>query len=228
MSYHFGNPHLDEIISGIPPELAAGIVIEGPWGKTPPPTAITDTQSKNMPPSILASILANLPKISAGLGGAGLMAYSPPVGEGSDFGYSSNLKGQDLEGRKLYPMPKRNIGPKPSTRYTYGGGGKPTKKKSSWQKSQERRAAKRAEEEEEREKRRQQMNQSLQNYYSRVIRPNNIPPDVWEAYVPDEGMSNYSIFDASGGFKGLDVDALIDAIGIPTGKKVNPLLGREF
>jgi hypothetical protein len=137
-----------------------------------------------------------------------------------------------LKGRRLYPKPERNLGPRPSTRYTYGDGGKPTKKKSEWQKSQERRAAKRDEEEEERRMRahqnQQRMNQSLQNYYSRVTKPNNIPPDVWEAYVPDEGMSNYSIFDASGGFKGLDVDGLMEAMGIPTGKKVDPSTGIEY
>jgi hypothetical protein len=177
-------------------------------------------------------------KIGGGLlSGIGLMLESEDAGDSrSDFGFAERIldaaQKKGLKGRKLYAKPDRNLGPRPSTRYTYGDGGKPTKKRSEWQKSQERRAAKRDEEEEERRMRahqnQQRMNQSLQNYYSRVTKPNNIPPDVWEAYVPDEGMSNYSIFDASGGFKGLDVDGLMEAMGIPTGKKVDPSTGIEY
>jgi len=128
-----------------------------------------------------------------------------------------------LKGRRLYPKPERNLGPRPSTRHTYGGGGKPTKKKSDWQKSQERRASKRSEEEEERERQRQQTMQALQSHYAR---PNTIPAPLWEAYVPDEGMSNFSIWDDRGRYEGLDVEGLIDAIGVRT--KVDPSTGIEY
>ena len=243
MSYHYGNPHLDELIAGVIPPISGFVKPQipggGPWGNPnwgpkipefiPPGMSFPDPpKGEGPPPSIPASILANLPKISAGLLGAGLMAYSPPVGEGSDFGYSERIldkaQKKGLKGRKLYAKPERNLGPRPSTRYTYGGGGKkPTKKKSDWQKSQERRASKRSEEEEERERQRQRMMQALQSHYAR---PTTIPEPLWEAYVPDDGMSNFSIWDDRGRYEGLDIEGLIEAIGVKT--KVDPLTGREF
>ena len=134
---------------------------------------------------------------------------------------SAQKKG--LRGRRLYPKPERNLGPTPSTKKDYGSKQKPKKKKSEWQKSQERRSKKQAEEEEERQRQRQQMMQGLQSSYSR---PNTIPAPLWEAYVPDDGMSNFSIFDDKGRYEGLDVEGLIDAIGVRT--KVDPSTGIKY
>ena len=221
--FNQGNPHLDEFIAGVinpagPPVSGFVIPPGGGYGFGPPKTpwdGMITNPGGGRPAPIMPRFF---PPVAAGMAGILAALYSSPVGEGSDFGYSSNLKGQDLEGRKLYPMPKQKwkrwlplLGPRPSTRYTYGGGGKPTKKKSQWQKSQERRAAKRAEEEEERARQRQRMMQAQQSRYSR---PNTIPESLWKAYVPDEGMSNFSIWDDKGRYVGLDVGGLLEAIGV--------------
>jgi len=85
-------------------------------------------------------------------------------------------------------------------------------------------------EEEERERLRKQLSQYrrrlMQARQSRYSRPNTIPESLWKAYVPDEGMSNYSIWDDRGGYEGLDVGGLLEAISVRT--KVDPITGKEF
>ena len=86
--YYYGNPHLDPVLSdddliqdAAKAALAAGSVVEGPWGKTPPPTAIQDTHT-NIPPSIPTWVMQNLPKVLSRLGGIGAMLYPSELGHG--------------------------------------------------------------------------------------------------------------------------------------------------
>jgi hypothetical protein len=155
------------------------------------------------------------PPVTAGMAGILSALYSPPVGEGSDFGYSKriqdNAQRKGLEGRRLYPKNPRGMGVTPSKKVSFG---EPVNKpQSKWEQSQERLALRRREEEEERMKKfakaQARQNQLLQKYISRAIKPNIVPQKIWDAWVPSDGMSNYSIFDPSGGFKGLDADALM-------------------
>ena len=56
-----------------------------------------------------------------------------------------------------------------------------------------------------------QYNQGMQNAISR---PSIVPPLIWDAYVPDEGISNFGRYDDIGRFIGLDTDALYESLGI--------------
>jgi hypothetical protein len=228
MSYHYGNPHLDELIAGVIPPVSGFVMPPGGGYGLGPPNPPWDGMITNPGGGGPAPIMPRFfPPVAAGMAGILSALYSPPVGEGSDFGYSERIldeaQKKGLKGRKLYPKPERNLGPRPSTKKDYGSKQKPTRPKSAWQKSQERRSKKRAEEEEERERQRQQTMQALQSHYAR---PNTIPAPLWEAYVPDEGMSNFSIWDDRGRYEGLDVEGLIDAIGVRT--KVDPSTGIEY
>ena len=122
----------------------------------------------------------------------------------------------DPSAQRKGPKNPRGMGVIPSKKYSFGG--KPTKNRSQWQMGVERRAAKRAKEEEERERLRQILSQNrmrqMQAQQSRYSRPNTIPESRWKAYVPDEGMSNFSIWDDKGRYVGLDVGGLLEAIGV--------------
>jgi hypothetical protein len=153
--------------------------------------------------------------------GVGLMMYPTAAGDSrSDFGFADpeafkriqdNAQRKGLEGRRLYPKNPRGMGALPSKKVSFGES--VNKPQSKWEQSQERLALRRREEEEERRKKiaeaQARQNQILQKYISRVIKPNIVPQKTWDAWVPSDGMSNYSIFDPAGGFKGLDADALM-------------------
>jgi len=122
-----------------------------------------------------------------------------------------NAQRKGLEGRRLYPKNPRGMGVLPSKKVSFGES--VNKPQSKWEQSQELLSLRRREEEEERRKKfaeaQARQNQILQKYASRAIKPSIVPQKIWDAWVPSDGMSNYSIFDPSGGFKGLDADALM-------------------
>ena len=263
MSYHYGNPHLDEVLSetqGNPHGDYSSILNIVPIQPGKPivkqpefiPKGIkqVDPTSKTDPPSIFASLLANLRKAAvrrtiSGLGGIGLMMYPSELGHGMRRpGHIGPLvDGPDWPGltpeqwdaetkriqdnaQRKGPKNPRGMGvwssgyqSKMASPWSQAGSGKPTKNRSQWQMGVERRAAKRAKEEEERERLRQILSQyrrrQMQAQQSRYSRPNTIPESLWKAYVPDEGMSNFSIWDDKGRYVGLDVGGLLEAIGIP-------------
>lgn len=113
-----------------------------------------------------------------------------------------------LEGRTLSPYKK--IKPKASKSFKFGEEfkSKKQKKESVYQREQRKR---KEEEEDAFQRMLMQYNQGIQNAISR---PSIVPPVIWDAYVPDEGMSNYAVFDDIGKFEGIDMDAMLESMGI--------------
>jgi len=108
---------------------------------------------------------------------------------------------------------KSNYKPPTSTNFRYGPEspkfkGKAPKRESAFQRKQRKR---KEEEEDAFQRMLMQYNQGMQNAISR---PSIVPPVIWDAYVPDEGMSNYSVFDDIGRFKGIDMDAMLESMGV--------------
>ena len=242
--YYYGNPHLDPILNNddliqdaAKAALAAGSVIKGPWGKTPPPTAIQDTKT-NIPPSIPTVVMQNLPKVLSRLGGIGAMLYPSELGHGMiQKGHiGSIVEGPDwpgltqemwdtetkiiqdraqkkgLEGRRLYPY-KRGSSPVSGRKFSYGPKSPKSKRKAPKRESayQKERRKRKEEEQDAFQRMLMQYNRGMQNSISR---PSIVPKPVWDAYVPDVGMSNYAVFDDIGRFEGLDMDAMLASMGV--------------
>jgi hypothetical protein len=152
-----------------------------------------------------------------GMGGA-LFLHSTPAGDSrSDFGYADRLiqdraQKKGLEGRRLYPY-KRGSSPVSGRKFSYGPKSPKSKRKAPKRESAYQRERRKRKEEEQDAFQRMlmQYNQGMQNSISR---PSIVPKPVWDAYVPDVGMSNYAVFDDFGRFEGLDSYALLDSMGM--------------
>ena len=119
-----------------------------------------------------------------------------------------------LEGRRLYPYKQIDRKPPVSGRkFSYGPKSPKSKRKAPKRESAYQRERRKRKEEEQDAFQRMlmQYNQGMQNSISR---PSIVPKPVWDAYVPDEGMSNYAVFDDFGRFEGLDSYALLDSMGM--------------
>lgn len=99
-----------------------------------------------------------------------------------------------------------------SRRFRYGEEpkrkGRAPKRESAFQREQRKR---KEEEQDAFQRMLMQYNQGMQNS---VSRPSIVPPVIWDAYVPDEGMSNYAVFDDIGRFEGIDMDAMLESMGV--------------
>ena len=151
-----------------------------------------------------------------GLLGLGLLMTPTDAGDSrSDFGYADRLiqdraQKKGLEGRRLYPY-KRGSSPVSGRKYGSESKGRVPKRESAFQREQRKR---KEEEEDAFQRMLMQYNQGMQNAISR---PSIVPKSIWDAYVPDEGMSNYAVFDDIGKFEGIDMDAMLESMGVPPG-----------